>query len=54
VGGATGMVGDPSENRLSEIVIRRSAAAHEACVKKQLEKFLDFSSSTTSAEMVNN
>src|SRR5882724_6719984 len=55
VGGATGMVGDPSgkseeRNILSEEVLRYN----EACVKKQLEKFLDFSSSTTSAEMVNN
>jgi tyrosyl-tRNA synthetase len=55
VGGATGMVGDPSgksaeRNLLSENVLRHN----EACVKKQLEKFLDFSSSGSSAEMVNN
>ncbi len=55
VGGATGMVGDPSgksaeRNLLSEEVLRHN----EACVKKQLEKFLDFSSSSSSAEMVNN
>jgi len=56
VGGATGMVGDPSgksteRNLLSEDVLRHN----ESCVKKQLEKFLDFSGSTpNSAEMVNN
>jgi len=55
VGGATGMVGDPSgksaeRNLLSEDVLRHN----ESCVKKQLEKFLDFSTGTNSAEMVNN
>jgi tyrosyl-tRNA synthetase len=55
VGGATGMVGDPSgksaeRNLLSEDVLRHN----EACVKKQLEKFLDFSKGANSAEMVNN
>lgn len=54
VGGATGMVGDPSgksaeRNLLSEDVLRHN----EACVKKQLEKFLDFTGSNA-AEMVNN
>jgi len=54
VGGATGMVGDPSgksaeRNLLSEEVLRHN----ESCVKKQLEKFIDFSGSNR-AEMVNN
>ncbi|MFZ6009973.1 MAG: tyrosine--tRNA ligase [Bacteroidota bacterium] len=54
VGGATGMVGDPSgksaeRNLLSEEVLRHN----EACVKKQLEKFLDFTGNNA-AEMVNN
>jgi tyrosyl-tRNA synthetase len=54
VGGATGMVGDPSgksaeRNLLSEDVLRHN----ESCVKRQLEKFLDFSGSNK-AEMVNN
>lgn len=53
VGGATGMVGDPSgksaeRNLLSEEQLRYN----ESCVKKQLEKFLDFQSG--GAEMVNN
>lgn len=55
VGGATGMVGDPSgksaeRNLLSEETLRHN----ESCVKKQLEKFLDFSPGPTQAEMVNN
>ncbi|HEY9486958.1 MAG TPA: tyrosine--tRNA ligase, partial [Chryseosolibacter sp.] len=54
VGGATGMVGDPSgksaeRNLLSEDILQHNVA----CVKKQLEKFLDFSGSNA-AEMVNN
>ncbi len=54
VGGATGMVGDPSgksaeRNLLSEDLLRHN----EACVKRQLEKFLDFSGDNA-AEMVNN
>ncbi len=55
VGGATGMVGDPSgksaeRNLLSEEILRHN----ESCVKAQLTKFLDFSSGANSAEMVNN
>jgi tyrosyl-tRNA synthetase len=54
VGGATGMVGDPSgksaeRNLLSEDVLRHN----EACVKSQLERFLDFTGANA-AEMVNN
>ena len=54
VGGATGMVGDPSgksaeRNLLSEEVLRHN----ESCVKKQLGKFLDFSGAS-GAELVNN
>lgn len=55
VGGATGMVGDPSgksaeRNLLSEDVLQHNLA----CVKKQLEKFLDFTTGTNAAELVNN
>lgn len=54
VGGATGMVGDPSgkseeRNLLSEEVLNRNVAG----VKKQLEKFLDFNGNNP-AEIVNN
>lgn len=55
VGGATGMVGDPSgksaeRNLLSEEILNHN----QACVKKQLMKFLDFSPIPNQAEMVNN
>ncbi len=55
VGGATGMVGDPSgksaeRNLLSEDILNHNVA----CVKKQLEKFLDFDCGNNAAEMVNN
>lgn len=56
VGGATGMVGDPSgkseeRNLLGEETLTRNVAG----VKKQLEKFLDFDTSLPNpAEMANN
>jgi tyrosyl-tRNA synthetase len=55
VGGATGMVGDPSgksaeRNLLSEDVLQHNLSG----IQKQLEKFLDFNDSANSAEMVNN
>src|ERR671927_517324 len=56
VGGATGMVGDPSgksqeRNLLSEDVLQKNLAG----IKKQLEQFLDFSPGRANrAEMVNN
>jgi tyrosyl-tRNA synthetase len=56
VGGATGMVGDPSgkseeRNLLSEEVLQHNVY----CVKLQLERFLDFDTTrANSAEMVNN
>lgn len=55
VGGATGMVGDPSgksqeRNLLSEEVLNHNLQ----CQKKQLEKFLDFNCGANSAEIVNN
>ncbi len=55
VGGATGMVGDPSGKSaerqfLDENVLRENQAG----VKAQLEKFLDFDCGENSAEMVNN
>ena len=56
VGGATGMVGDPSEkseerNLLSEDILNHNVA----CVKKQLEQFLNFDKSIpNAAEMANN
>lgn len=55
VGGATGMIGDPSgksaeRNLLSEEALR----TNQEGIRKQLEKFLDFNAGANSAEMVNN
>lgn len=55
IGGATGMVGDPSgkseeRNMLSEEVIQHNLQ----CQKKQLEKFLDFNHPENPAQIVNN
>ena len=55
VGGATGMVGDPSgksaeRNLLSEEQLQHNLNGQ----KKQLEKFLDFDCGANSAELVNN
>ncbi len=55
VGGATGMVGDPSgksaeRNLLSEDVLKHNLDG----IRRQLEKFLDFDCGANSAQMVNN
>ncbi|MDH5608819.1 MAG: tyrosine--tRNA ligase [Cyclobacteriaceae bacterium] len=54
VGGATGMVGDPSGKSQERNLLDESTLSHNlACVKAQLEKFLDFSGDNA-AEVVNN
>ena len=55
IGGATGMVGDPSgksaeRNLLGEEELRYN----QECQQKQLERFLDFNCGDRSAEIVNN
>ena len=56
VGGATGMIGDPSgksaeRNLLTEDVLRHN----EACIKKQMARFLDFDGTApNAAELVDN
>jgi tyrosyl-tRNA synthetase len=55
VGGATGMVGDPSgksqeRNLLDEETLQKNLEG----IKKQLSKFLDFNCGANSAEIVNN
>ena len=48
VGGATGMVGDPSGKRTERNLLDEDALRHnQECVQKQLERFLDFSGSVT-------
>ncbi|MCH2224879.1 MAG: tyrosine--tRNA ligase [Crocinitomicaceae bacterium] len=55
VGGATGMVGDPSGKSQERNLLDSDTLNHNvACVRKQLERFLDFDSGDNSAEMVNN
>ncbi len=56
VGGATGMVGDPSGKSEERNLLNVEILNHNAqAVKKQLEKFLDFNSANeNAAEMVNN
>lgn len=55
VGGATGMVGDPSGKSLERNLLDADTLAHNlAGQKKQLEKFLDFNCGKNSAEIVNN
>jgi len=55
VGGATGMVGDPSGKSQERNLLDASTPQHNVdCVKKQLEAFLDFHSGSNAAEMVNN
>lgn len=55
VGGATGMVGDPSFKNAERSLLSEDTLAHNlACVKAQLEKFLDFSDAPNGAIMVNN
>ncbi len=55
VGGATGMVGDPSGKSKERNLLDAETLNHNVeCVKNQLEKFLDFSSGDNAAEMVNN
>ena len=56
VGGATGMVGDPSGKSEERNLLSEETLSHNlACVKKQLEKYLDFDSSKpNAAEMANN
>jgi tyrosyl-tRNA synthetase len=56
IGGATGMIGDPSlksaeRNLLDETTLRHN----QECIKKQFAKFLDFDSNApNAAKMVNN
>jgi len=55
VGGATGMVGDPSGKSAERNLLDEAALRHNVeCQQKQLEKFLDFDCGANSAEVVNN
>ncbi len=56
VGGATGMIGDPSGKSQERNLLDEPALRHnQECIKKQLGKFLDFTSgAANAAELVNN
>ncbi len=56
VGGATGMIGDPSLKSAERNLLDEQTLEHNVdCLKGQLSRFLDFeSNNTNAAEMVNN
>ncbi len=56
VGGATGMIGDPSGKSQERNLLNEETLNHNVeCIKKQLSKFLDFESDAPNkAELVNN
>ena len=56
VGGATGMIGDPSMKSQERVLIDEETLRHnQECIKKQLSKFLDFDSDAPNhAILVNN
>lgn len=56
VGGATGMIGDPSMKSQERVLIDEETLRHnQECIKKQLAKFLDFESEAENkALLVNN
>ena len=55
VGGATGMVGDPSGKSAERNLLSEEILFHNvACIEQQLAKFLDFGNSANAAVMVNN
>lgn len=56
IGGATGMIGDPSGKSKERNLLDEETLKHnQACIKKQLEKFLDFDSNAENAAvLVNN
>ena len=55
IGGATGMIGDPSgKSEERNLMSEESLRYNQECIKKQLVKFLDFDCGSNSAEIVNN
>lgn len=55
VGGATGMIGDPSFKAQERKLLTPEEVNHNVqCIRKQLSKFLDFDNPVNGAEIVNN
>lgn len=55
VGGATGMIGDPSFKAAERKLLTPAEVQHNVdCIRQQLSKFLDFDNPVNGAEIVNN
>ena len=55
IGGATGMIGDPSGKSAERNLLDEETLRHnQACIKAQLERFLNFGEGENAAELVNN
>ncbi len=55
VGGATGMIGDPSGKSIERnLLSQEELRFNQDCIRKQLSKFLDFTERENAAELVNN
>ena len=55
VGGATGMIGDPSGKSAERKLLREDELRYnQECISKQLGRFLDFSPGKNGAELLNN
>ncbi len=55
VGGATGMIGDPSFKAAERKLLTVEEIQHNVeCIRKQLSKFLDFDNGDNAAQMMNN
>ena len=55
VGGATGMIGDPSFKAQERKLLTPEEVQHNVdCIRRQLSKFLDFDNPVNGAEIVNN
>ncbi|MBM4376496.1 MAG: tyrosine--tRNA ligase [Deltaproteobacteria bacterium] len=55
VGGATGMIGDPSgKSQERQLLDRDTLGRNVAAIRRQLERFLDFGDAPNAARMVNN
>src|SRR6187549_3190341 len=54
VGGATGMIGDPSGKSAERNLLDEETLRHNcACIERQLRRFLDFEGGATAAELYN-
>jgi len=55
IGGATGMIGDPSGKSEERGLLSEEEVRHNGeCIKRQLSRFLEFGKGPTDAEMMNN